>query len=653
MNTPLRSILSLAVLVGSGLSATVATAQVCEMPFEVYLTDPLGEPLDGDMPVELRFFVSEDPGALPADCRTFDATADDGWLRVDIDACGDTDPSDVCGTVAVNTLLEAAARDGDRMTIEVVLPGVDDGLTLDPRFPVGAVPYATVANRALTADTLGDLGPDDVLRVGDPIDADTFGGLDTTDFLFAGESLDADTLGGSTLADILDAIGDGGGAIDFGTTRDNSIDIAELPITMEAFSEQSFELEVLDTGEITDIDVTLRIGHDDVTELQIWVESPAGTRVDLHDASVGIDIGCIYDTTCECAGATCVEAWVGEEVSGTWVLTVRDTTVGNSATVEQFAVNYTIDSDGIRDLAGDTEISYGGAYLTHRRFGGSGADGAFFAEAGTTETLQGFRVYEFTTFEIEEGATLTATAAGAPIFVRVQGDVVIDGTIDLDGLGSPGGGGGAGARDASDRASNANGGTGGRGGGAIHFEVGGDVLIGADALLSAVGATGGAGRQGTRAQEYNSPGFPGSQGQSSPEQPGRGGAGGNQNQGGFSGVGPSQMVTTPASFYDMQLASRSPSFAYAIVGPGGGGGGGGSMTTAGRGWVYGGAGGGGGTGGMFVFHHAGFARNAGTVDVSGGDGGTGGECYGDCTGLFGPTGQTGADGVMLLTPRSW
>lgn len=69
---------------------------------------------------------------------------------------------------------------------------------------------------------------------------------------------------------------------------------------------------------------------------------------------------------------------------------------------------------------------------------GDGSDGALNVSSGTTN-LDGERVYDFTSVTISSGATLSTNDQNKPIIIRSQGDVTIEGTIDLDGKGGRGG----------------------------------------------------------------------------------------------------------------------------------------------------------------------------------------------------------------------
>ena len=67
--------------------------------------------------------------------------------------------------------------------------------------------------------------------------------------------------------------------------------------------------------------------------------------------------------------------------------------------------------------------------------GSTGADGAFAPSSDTSVALPEGGILNFTTFNIPAGVTVkfTTNAANTPAYILVQGDAVIDGTIDISG----------------------------------------------------------------------------------------------------------------------------------------------------------------------------------------------------------------------------
>ena len=142
--------LLLAIGFASVVPRLVAAQSTCTLPVAAYLTDGVGEPLSGDVDVELRFYTDDGPDALPIECRSTTATLDGGWLRLLIDACEPPEPGD-CGLVSLQSVFDAS--DGVWVGFRVD----DDVDELGPRLLIGAVPYAIRAGHADTADDAATL----------------------------------------------------------------------------------------------------------------------------------------------------------------------------------------------------------------------------------------------------------------------------------------------------------------------------------------------------------------------------------------------------------------------------------------------------------------------------------------------------------------
>lgn len=256
---------------------------------------------------------------------------------------------------------------------------------------------------------------------------------------------------------------------------------------------------------------------------------------------------------------------------------------------------------------------------------GDGSDGHLAVTSGTT-TLTTDKIYQYKSLDIDAGATLDvgSSAAGKPLVILVQGDVTIDGTIDLQGEGSAGGAGVAGSA-----------------GGAGTAGVG----------LFGGGAGGGGGESSTGVANGNN----GSN--ASGKTGGAGGTGAAGGDGGVGGAGNSNLLTTALLLLKSNIwswafgggggagggATVSTSFAGAAGGAGGGAliiiangdvtiGAAGVINCSGNdgsngsnnGFAGGnGGGGGGGGGGTCLILHGGSFTNSGSIDVSGGAGGTG------------------------------
>lgn len=149
-----------AFLIAATLPAVASAQPTCALPVTAYLTDADGTRLDGAVDVELRFYVDGDPLALPVECRSYsEVPVDDGWMRVTVDACGE--PSgDGCGVGVVADVLEASRDSG--LWVGVALGGAAD--ELEPRIPIGAVPFALNSENAAA---LGGLEADAFERAGE------------------------------------------------------------------------------------------------------------------------------------------------------------------------------------------------------------------------------------------------------------------------------------------------------------------------------------------------------------------------------------------------------------------------------------------------------------------------------------------------------
>ncbi len=242
---------------------------------------------------------------------------------------------------------------------------------------------------------------------------------------------------------------------------------------------------------------------------------------------------------------------------------------------------------------------------------GNGADGVFdaanftrFDAAATASlvTLDTSRVYQFTQFTLPAGVTLKGSGS-QPLRFRVQGDVLIEGTIDLKG-------GNAGAAQMPVAAAN-----------------GGSACCG--------GGAGGSGRVTTESADGTTPSAGGGGGGIAGTTSGAGGTDGGAAGGGgnaFAG-GAGQAGGAGAGGGGLAYGVNSLS---TLVGGAGGGGGGGNTFTPSRG-----AGGGGGGGAIAFFAGGDFTVSAtGLIQTVGGTGGLGGNAAG--------MGGGGAGGSVLI-----
>ncbi len=237
---------------------------------------------------------------------------------------------------------------------------------------------------------------------------------------------------------------------------------------------------------------------------------------------------------------------------------------------------------------------------------GTGEDGAFLSTAGTT-TLDSAVVHQFTTFELGAGATLTASG-NDPLRILVQGDVLIEGTIDLRGTD----GGDAFSPASTSRTGGAGIASGGAGGTGISSLLSSTLGIGAGPSAAILGGLAGvlsllAGTDG-----------------------GAGGGGGNAFVGEDGTANAVASGAGGAAFGEATLAT--------LLGGAGGGGGAGNTVTDSAG------GGGGGGGGAFALTTGGdlTLSATGQILVTGGDGGAA------AGGLKAGGGGGGAGGAVRL-----
>lgn len=263
---------------------------------------------------------------------------------------------------------------------------------------------------------------------------------------------------------------------------------------------------------------------------------------------------------------------------------------------------------------------------------GDGSDGAFDsttfatfdpAATATKVTLDTSKIYQFTTFTLPAGVTLTGSGSSA-LRIRVQGAVDISGTINLNG--------GGGADGSADTSLNPAGGTsccgGGAGGAGASNGTGSDGVSGdlgnigsGKAGSKSVNDGGGGGGAG-----YRTDGDPGEAGVGGPGKEGKdytdnllsklqggsggggGGAGANSNGAGGGGGGGALQIECGGT-----LTVRAGGSLYSKGGAGG------AVTDVTRK----GGGGGGGSGGSIALFAGGQFTNNGSIRATGGAGGVG------------------------------
>ncbi len=264
----------------------------------------------------------------------------------------------------------------------------------------------------------------------------------------------------------------------------------------------------------------------------------------------------------------------------------------------------TRDSQG---LSVDVTASIFGALS---RFFGTGADGA--KAIAASEDLNPASDFNYTTFSLSAGQTMSVTSVNSPLIINVTGDATINGTIDLNGKGAAGGALGAGRTGSSGAGTN-----------------GGTATAGASRLsgLATGAATGGEG------------------GDNTPDSGGGGGGGASAFAAGTAGLANvdssgGDAGTVPSAVLMTWMAN----IGRGVVCGGGGGGGGGGGRAAGADGTNGGAGGAGG-GAMIMYIGGNLTLGASSIiranGVAGGDGVIGSAAEGG-------GGGGGAGGAILI-----
>jgi subtilisin-like proprotein convertase family protein len=625
--TALPAFIASAALV-AGVAHADPPGQVCTHTHEFFVTESDGSPSTGTVDVELRYFRS---GVVaPSECRSFDSVPlDRGWARITVDACALPADDAFCGTTTINALLTAAAAAGTPLSVGAWV----DGEEITPRFSLGAAPFAAYANssgEAAFADecsTLGGYGADDFILASMPIDADTLDGRDSSAFLGAGDPIDADTLGGMSLSEILDMIGDGGaggpatGGLSTRLTRTfENYDVPQVAATTTV----TLDREIREAGDILSMRVLLDITHANTTEIsRARLISPEGTTVELHGARAGVNIRCDYPATCSCGGATCLEAFVGENPQGTWSLELRDAVSGNPMRVDRFALVITYENpDTIADAP--AVFTVGGRQLATGVLGGTGELGDLVVGPGQTHRIVANQIYQYRTLVVEEGGRIAGVGNGT-FYLFASGDIVVRGTFDGRGRGALGG------------AAAPSAGIGGAGGAGLVLVSSGDIEIGDSAVIDLRGANGGAAvRCEGSCSTTGCLGIDGLDGAYEARYPytlGRGALGttGSAGAGGQGG----RSITPP----DLELFTAAtrllPVPIAGAMGAGGGGGAGGTRN-------YGGGGGGGGAGGNLTVVAGGLASVNTNIIAQGGSGGSiDATCSSSLRGAVGSPGASG------------
>lgn len=176
--------------------------------------------------------------------------------------------------------------------------------------------------------------------------------------------------------------------------------------------------------------------------VQGWMATPASNHgILLKDADEASTINTRRNWTSSSAGSNVPTLRI-TTASGTYAVVAAEVVPGPG----EVALAYDVGALQFHESAAgaSVEVSYQGTGSPVRaedvnglsQLIGTGSDGTLEVSSGTTSLAPG--VYSYTSMTVASGATLTLSARGT-LVIGVTGDAVIEGTIDLDGLGYRGG----------------------------------------------------------------------------------------------------------------------------------------------------------------------------------------------------------------------
>lgn len=133
-------------------------------------------------------------------------------------------------------------------------------------------------------------------------------------------------------------------------------DSADTPVLIDDFDEPFSTIEVLDPMVVSDVNVTVDIGHSAVGELTIWLTSPLGTAITLVSERGGASAdftGTTFDDGAELgieSGSApftgsfvpeeALSLFIGEGMQGIWSLTVADSQAGNTGALNNWGMTF-------------------------------------------------------------------------------------------------------------------------------------------------------------------------------------------------------------------------------------------------------------------------------------------------------------------------
>ena len=189
--------------------------------------------------------------------------------------------------------------------------------------------------------------------------------------VFTGEDTDADSDGEVTCLDcddadplsytgapeLCDGLDNDCNAVVDDFIESTQFTVPSLSVGPDSGTVTTSTITMSTSGAIADINIAMDLNHGDFAELEIDITSPSGTTVRLQDPSQfttarGNSAAVVFDdegnwASVEAAPAAdmmvipyeLLEAFDGEELSGTWTLTVTDTVDSTSGTLESWAVD--------------------------------------------------------------------------------------------------------------------------------------------------------------------------------------------------------------------------------------------------------------------------------------------------------------------------
>ena len=142
--------------------------------------------------------------------------------------------------------------------------------------------------------------------------------------------------------------------------------VTALATTIDDGQNHKFDLEVVETGRVNDVNVTIELVHSHIGDLDIFLESPEGTSVELftdvedndsHQMKITLDAEAVESITQAMTSLigrfrpeTPLRGFTGEGVDGTWTLHVADdTNNGDEGTL----IRWSLDIELAPDLPGN------------------------------------------------------------------------------------------------------------------------------------------------------------------------------------------------------------------------------------------------------------------------------------------------------------